>query len=142
MQAKKGDKVKVHYTLKAESGEVIESSAATVPMEFTIGEGKVIPGFENGVIGMKSGDSKTINVPTDEAYGQREEKKIFEFSKERAPQGFEPKIGQVVQMHAPDGTSFPVTVTGFTENGFQMDANHPLAGKNLVFDLTLIEIIT
>ncbi len=142
MQVKKGDKVKVHYTLKTEDGEVMESSVGAVPMEFTVGEGKVIQGFDNGVIGMKSGDSKTITVSENEAYGFRDEKKIFEYGKDRIPQGFEPQIGQIVQMHTPDGKGFPVTILGFTDKGFKMDANHPLAGKTLIFDLELVEIIT
>ena len=141
MQAKKNDKVKVHYTLKLDDGEVVESSKGVMPMELTIGSGQVIPGFENGVIGMKSGETKTIAIPSEEAYGAHEEKKIFEFSRDRIPDGFDPQVGQVIQMHSPDGKTFPVTVTGITETGFTMDANHPLAGRNLTFELELVEII-
>ena len=141
MQAKSNDKVKIHYTLKTEGGELLESSVGAEPIVFTIGEGKLIPGFERGVIGMETGETKTITVQEKDGYGPREERKVFEFSRERAPQGFEPRIGQVVQMHAPDGTTFPVTVVGLTEKGFMMDANHPLAGKTLVFDIELVEIV-
>jgi peptidylprolyl isomerase len=140
MHAKEGDKVKVHYTLKIESGEELESSKGSEPMEFTIGEGKVVSGFERGIVGMKSGESKTITVSADDGYGQREERKIFEFPKERAPQDFDPSIGQIVQLSAPDGNRFPVTVIGKTDKVLRMDANHPLAGKTLVFDVELVGI--
>ena len=141
MQAKNGNKVKVHYTLKVD-GEVVESSAGAVPLEVTLGEGRMIPGFENGIIGMALGESKTITVPAEEAYGHRNENMVFEFSRDRAPQGFEPQIGQMVRMHRPDGSSFTVTVIDVNEKGFKMDANHPLAGKELVFDLELVEIVS
>ena len=142
MEVKNGDMVKVHYTLKAETGETIESSAGSAPLEFTLGEGKMIPGFEKGVIGMRQGESKTITVPSEEAYGLREERKIFEFSREKAPTVFDPNIGQTVRMHALDGSSFMVTIVDITEKAFIMDANHPLSGKNLVFDLELVEIVS
>ncbi len=140
MKAKKEDKVKVHYTLKLGNDEVVESSVGVKPLEFTIGEGKMIPGFENGIIGMASGASKTINIPSKEAYGLHDEKKVFEFDKSRMPKDFEPQIGQTVQLHRPDGKSFAVTILDITEKGFKMDANHPLAGKDLTFDLELVEI--
>lgn len=141
MPAKNGDKVKVHYTLKDVNGEVIESSTNTIPIEFTIGEGKVIPGFEKNIIGMNSEETKTIMVPPEDAYGTRDEKKVFEFDKKSAPEDFSPQIGQSIQLHRPDGKAFVVTVTGRTEKGFMMDANHPLAGKELAFDLELVEIV-
>jgi FKBP-type peptidyl-prolyl cis-trans isomerase 2 len=139
--AKKGGTVKVHYTLKNEGGEILESSKETMPLEFIIGEGKVVPGFEKGIIGMKSGESKTITVPEEEGYGHYEEKKIFEFPKERVPNDFDPSIGQSVQLYAPDGAGFLVTVLEKTDKGFKMDANHPMAGKTLVFDVELVEVV-
>jgi len=141
LKAKKGDRVKVHYILKDKKGAIIESSDKGFPIEFTIGKGETIKGVENGVIGMELNETRTISVPMNEAFGPRDEKKVFEFSKERVPIGFNPQIGQIVKLHRPDGTSFAVTVIGKTEKGFVMDANHPLAGKDLVFDLTLVEII-
>jgi peptidylprolyl isomerase len=141
MPAKKGDKVKVHYTLKDTNGTVVESSVNSSPIEFTIGEGKVIAGFEKNVVGMKPEDTKTVTIPPEDAYGAREEKKVFEYDKKNAPENFEPQVGQSIQMHRPDGKSFVVTVLGRTDKGFQMDANHPLAGKELVFDLELVEIV-
>jgi len=141
MQAKNGDKVKVHYTLKDVTGNVVESSVNSMPIEFTIGEGRVIAGFEKNVIGMNPKDTKTVTIPPEDAYGTREEKKVFEFDKKNAPGDFEPQIGQSIQMHRPDGKSFVVTVLGRTDKGFKMDANHPLAGKELIFDLELVEIL-
>ncbi|HDH05389.1 MAG TPA: peptidylprolyl isomerase [Nitrospirae bacterium] len=141
MPAKNGDKVRVHYTLKDANGEVVESSTNTIPIEFTIGEGKVIPGFEKNIIGMNPEETKTIKVTPEDAYGPRDEKKIFEFAKKNAPGDFDPRIGQTMQMHRPDGKAFVVTVVDRTENGFMMDANHPLAGKELAFDLELVEIV-
>ena len=141
MESKKGDKVKVHYTVKESSGEIIESSDSSIPMEFIIGEGGVIPGFEKGVIGMKVNDTKMLNIPCDEAYGPRDETKTFEFARKNAPQEFDPRIGDLVQLHRPDGKAFSVTVLDKTETGFLMDANHPLAGKDLIFELKLVAII-
>ncbi len=141
MQVKKDDKVKVHYTLKLGEGEVVESSKGALPMEFTVGAGNVILGFEKAIVGMKTGETKTITIASDEAYGLHDEKKIFEYGKERIPKDLDMQVGRVIQMHAPDGSKFPVTVIGVTEKGFKMDANHPLAGKELTFDLELVEII-
>lgn len=141
MKAKNGDKVKVHYTLKLDDGEVVESSVGSLPLEFTLGEGKMMPGFENGIIGMTTGEKKTIKVPAEQAYGSRNEMMVFEFPKSRCPEGFDPQIGQQVQMFRPDGKSFVVTVIGTTEGDFTMDANHPFAGKDLTFDLELVEVL-
>ncbi len=140
MQAKHGAKVKVHYTLKINEGEVVDSSAGAPPLEFTLGDGRMIPGFEAGVIGMSAGEKKTINIPADMAYGVRNEKMVFEFPRDRCPEGFDPQLGQQIQLNRPDGKSFVATVTGVTESGYAMDANHPLAGKDLVFDLEIVEI--
>ena len=141
MEAKKGDKVKVHYTVKESNGEVIESSDKTMPLEFTIGEGAVIGGFENGVIGMKANDSKTINLKCDDAYGPRDDKKTFEYAKKNTPVDFDPRIGDMVQLHRPNGKAFSVKVLEKRNTGYLMDANHPLAGKDLIFDLKLVAII-
>lgn len=141
MQAKQGDRIRVHYTLKDANGKVIESSKESAPIEFTIGEGKVIPGFEKGITGMKQNESKTIAIPPEDAYGPRDEKKVFEFERKNAPGDFDPRVGDTVLMHRPDGKSIPVTILSITEKGFLMDANHPLAGKELTFELELVEIV-
>jgi len=140
MQAKHGDKVKVHYTLKDANGQVVETSEGFVPIEFIIGEGKVIPGFEKGVTGMSLREKKTITIPPEDAYGHRSEQMIFEFDRKNAPGDFSPRIGDTVKMHRPDGKAIQVTVLNVTEKGYLMDANHPLAGKELIFDLELMEI--
>jgi peptidylprolyl isomerase len=141
MPAKKGDKVKVHYTLRDIKGNLVESSVNSMPIEFTIGEGKVIQGFEKNILGMEPRDTKTVTILPEDAYGTRDEKKVFEFDKKNAPGDFEPQIGQSIQLHRPDGKSFVVTVLSRTDKGFMMDANHPLAGKELIFDLELVEIV-
>jgi peptidylprolyl isomerase len=91
---------------------------------------------------MAPGETKTIHIPAEEAYGPRDENKVFDFDRSRAPEGFEPEIGQMVQMYRPDGKSIIVTVVDITDEYFKMDANHPLAGKDLTFDLELVEIVT
>jgi len=142
MQAKKGDRVKVHYTLKDSTGEVVESSRDTLPIEFTIGENKVIPGFEKGITGMDLNEKKTLKIPPEDAYGHHNKDKVFEFSRKNAPGDFDPRIGSTIQMHRPDGKAVIVTVLGKTETGYIMDANHPMAGKELIFDLELLEILS
>ena len=142
MAAKDGDIVKVHYTLKDANGEIVETSIKSLPLEFTIGEGKVIPGFEKAVTGMKLNEKKSIEVPPEDAYGLHDEKKVFDYDRSKAPKDFNPQIGQTIQMHRPDGNTLPVTILGETEKGFKCDANHPLAGKKLNFDLELIEIVS
>ncbi|GAB4537915.1 MAG: peptidylprolyl isomerase [Thermodesulfovibrionia bacterium] len=141
MKAKVGDRVRVHYTLKIDD-EVFESSVGAKPIEFVIGDGEMIPGFEEGVIDMSPGETKTICILAEDAYGEHDENKVFEFDRRRAPEGFEPEIGQIVQMYRPDGKSFMVTVVDITDNYFRMDANHPLAGKDLTFDIELVEIVS
>jgi peptidylprolyl isomerase len=141
MSAKNGDKVRVHYKLKDINDEVIESTYDSEPLEFTIGDSHVIPGFNNGVIGMKVGETKRLDIPCADAYGPRNEDKIFDFDRSRAPEHFEPHIGQTVKLHRPDGRAIMATVLERTATGYKMDANHPLAGKDLTFDIELVEII-
>lgn len=141
MHAKNGDTIKVHYTLKLDNGEVVESTTRDLPAQLTLGQEHMIPGFENSIIGMKSGNSKTITIPIDEAYGMRDEKKVFELNREKIPEALEPQIGQLVRIYRPDGKAFLATVIDTSAKGYIMDTNHPLAGKNLTFDLELIEIL-
>lgn len=141
MQANNGDRVKVHYILRDADGKEVETSHDAEPMEFTIGEGRVIHGFEKGVTGMSENETKTITIPPEDAYGSYDKGKIFEFSRKNAPGDFDPQIGQPIKMHRPDGKSFVVTVLSKTSKGFMMDANHPLSGKELTFELHLVEII-
>lgn len=141
MKAAQGDRVRVHYTLRCGTEEIIESSADKMPLEFTIGDERMLNGFEQGIIGMSVGESKNICIQSSEAHGPRDEKLLFDFDKSRAPQSFEPCIGDQVQLHRPDGKTVVVTVVGKTDKGYQMDANHPLAGRDLLFDITLLEIV-
>lgn len=141
MAARQGDRVRVHYTLKDARGKVVESSRDGIPIEFVIGEGKVIRGLERSIVGMEPGSTNTVTIPPEEGYGLRDEKRVFEYSRRNAPGDFDPQIGQTIQMHRPDGKSVVVTVLSRTEKGYIMDANHPLAGKELVFDLELVEIV-
>lgn len=141
MQAMTGDKVRVHYVLKDTHGETVESTYDSGPIEFVIGEGKVIPGFEKAVAGMSPAEKKSLLMPPDDGYGKHDQTKVFEFPRQKAPGDFDPQIGQTVHMHRPDGKTVLVTVVARTENGFMMDSNHPLAGKELSFELELVEIV-
>jgi peptidylprolyl isomerase len=140
-KAKNGDKVKVHYTGKFEDGEVFDSSIEREPIEFTIGKGQVIPGFEEAVEGMDPGESKTAIIPKEKAYGPHREEMVLEVERKRLPANLEPKVGQRLQMHQPDGRTIRVTVTNVSESKVILDANHPLAGKDLTFEIKLMEIV-
>ena len=139
--AKKGDKVKVHYTGKFDDGTVFDSSEGRDPLEFTLGSGQVIPGFENGVVDMELKESKTVNVPADEAYGIHREDMVIEVKKEQIPQDIDVQLGTELGMsgEAP-GQELRVTVVGITDDMVKLDGNHPMAGKDLTFDITLEEI--
>ena len=140
-EAKKGDKVKVHYHGKLTSGETFDSSAGREPLEFEIGSGSVIKGFDDGVSGMKVGEKKTINIPVDEAYGQRSEDMLIEFPKDRFPKDMEIKEGMQLMMSNGTGQNIPVIVVEVKDDDVILDANHPLAGEDLIFDIELVEIV-
>lgn len=140
-EAKKGDKVKVHYHGKLTNGETFDSSAGREPLEFEVGSGSVIKGFDEGVSGMKVGEKKTINIPVDEAYGQRSEDMLIEFPKDRFPADMEIKEGMQLMMSNGTGQNIPVIVTEVKDDAVILDANHPLAGEDLIFDIELIEIV-
>jgi peptidylprolyl isomerase len=147
-QAKSGDKVKVHYTGRLESGEVFDSSECreddcgcqSGPLEFTIGEGDVIPGFEQAIIGMSPGDSKTVVIPVDQAYGPRMDEMVAEVPRSDIPADLVLEVGNQLEVTQQDGSAFPVLITEVTETAVTLDANHPLAGRDLTFDLRLVEI--
>jgi peptidylprolyl isomerase len=140
-QAKSGDKVKVHYTGKLKDGTVFDSSADREPLEFTIGEGQIIPGFEQAVVGMNPGDSKVATIPVDEAYGPRRDEMMINVDKGQFPDHITPEVGQKLQMQRSDGRMIMVTVTDISEENVTLDANHPLAGQDLTFDIKLVEIV-
>ncbi|HDH96842.1 MAG TPA: peptidylprolyl isomerase [Proteobacteria bacterium] len=140
-QAKEGDTVRVHYTGKLEDGTVFDSSVEREPLEFTIGEGQIIPGFEQAVIGMQPGEKKTVDVPPEKAYGPHREELVLEVERAKFPEHIDPQVGQQLQIPQPYGQAVIVTVTDVSETSVTLDANHPLAGKNLTFDIELIEIV-
>jgi len=138
---KHGDTVKVHYTGKLPDGKVFGTSMDRASVEFTIGKGKVIPGLEQAVVGMSPGESKTVVVPSDNAYGPWREERVIVVDRRRFPEGFDPQLGQRLKLRQRDGRPVPVKVTGVTEFSVRLDANHPLAGKDLIFDVELVEIV-
>ncbi|MFQ6112908.1 MAG: peptidylprolyl isomerase [bacterium] len=139
-QVKHGDTVKVHYTGKLEDGTVFDSSIDGEPMQFKIGEGQLISGFEQAVVGMKPGETKSANVPANEAYGPHREDMVIVVERKKLPAHLNPEVGQQLQS-IQGGQTIIVTVTDVSESTVTLDANHPLAGKNLFFDIHLIEIV-
>jgi peptidylprolyl isomerase len=140
-QAKNGDTVKVHYTGKLEDGTVFDTSIERDPLQFTIGEGRVIPGFEQTVVGMNPGESKTTKIPADKAYGPHRKEMVLVVDRNQFPVDLKPKVGQQLQSRQADGGAMRVTVTDVSESSVTLDANHPLAGKDLTFDVRLVEIV-
>lgn len=140
-KAKIGDKVKVHYTGKLEDGTVFDSSVEGEPLEFTIGSGEIIPGFEDEIIGMEEGEKKTFTIPSDKAYGPHREELMLKVARDEFPPDIEPFEGQNLQLRQPDGQVFYVVVIEVDEKTVTLDANHPLAGKDLTFDVELVEIL-
>ena len=139
--AKEGDKVKVHYTGKLKDGTVFDSSVErNQPLEFTLGKGEVIAGFETAVQGMQVGDSKTTDIPASNAYGASREDMIFEVPNDNIPPDLNPQVGQQLAIKQNDGSTMPVTVTEIKDESIIIDANHPLAGKDLIFEIELVEI--
>lgn len=140
-QVKSGDKIKVHYHGKLTSGETFDSSAGREPLEFEVGSGQVIPGFDIGVTGMSVGEKKTINIPFAEAYGPKNQEMIIEMPKDRFPTDMEIEVGMPLGMSDQEGHQFQVTVVEIKDAVVLLDANHPLAGQDLIFDLELVEIV-
>lgn len=140
MVVKKGDKVRVEYTGTLEDGTVFDSSEKHGhPLEFEAGTGKVIPGFDNAIIGMAEGEEKTVNIPVDEAYGPVRTELIREVPKEQLPEG-DIEVGMMIGVGLPTGQQIPATITKVTETMVTIDVNHPLAGKALTFKLKLVSI--
>ena len=139
-EAKKGDKVRVHYTGRLADGSVFDSSLEREPLEFTLGEEQVIPGFDKAVEGMAPGESKTAIIAATDAYGQHYPEMVLSVPREHLPDDFEPEIGERLELRRSDGRTFVVTVTGATAGDVTVDANHPLAGKDLTFDIELVDV--
>jgi peptidylprolyl isomerase len=136
-----GDTVKVHYTGKLENDVVFDTSNEREPLQFTIGEGRVIPGFEEAVAGMEPGESKTANIPADQAYGPYHEEMVRALDRNQLPPDIELEVGQHLESRSEEGQSFIVTVIDISGSTVTLDANHPLAGKDLSFDIELLEIV-
>lgn len=140
MQAKKGDAVQVHYTGKLEDGSVFDSSANREPLGFTLGAGQMIQGFDAAVDGMAVGDKKTVTIPADEAYGQKREDMMIEVPIEQVPADIKPEVGMQLTLQGGNGQPMPVMVTHVDEKKIVLDANHQLAGKDLIFEIELMKI--
>jgi peptidylprolyl isomerase len=139
-QAKTGDTVKVHYAGKLEDGAEFDSSVGRDPLEFTLGEGGLIPAFEQAVIGMAPGEKKTLAIPSEEAYGPHHAEMVQQVERSQMPDNLELDRGMQLQATRPGGEAVVLTVVEFTDEMVTVDANHPLAGKDLTFDIELVAI--
>ncbi len=139
--AKRGDTVRVHFTGRLEDGTVFDTSAERGPYEFTIGESRIVPGFAQAVIGMKPGESKTVEIPAKKAYGLHRKEMIAVIERSKLAAHLNPEIGQRLRIDQADGQKIPATVIRVSASSVTLDANHPLAGKNLTFDIELLEIV-
>ncbi|RYY39922.1 MAG: peptidylprolyl isomerase [Chitinophagaceae bacterium] len=140
-QVQNGDKVRVHYHGKLRSGETFDSSEGREPLEFTVGSGQVIRGFDEGVKGMQAGEKRTVEIPVADAYGEKSQEMLIEFPKNQFPADMNPEQGMQLMMNNGQGQQFPVTIAEVREESVLLDANHPLAGQELIFDLELVEIV-
>lgn len=136
---KNGDRVRVHYTGRLEGGEVFDSSRDGDPLEFTVGAGEVIPGFDEAVRGLRVGDTRTVEIEAEDAYGPHRDGLVTSISREVAQFPQEPEVGDNFLLPLADGTQHPVTVTEVTDSHVTIDGNHPLAGQKLIFDVELVD---
>lgn len=139
-EASKGDTVKVHYTGKLADGTVFDSSEGRDPLEFKLGQQQIIPGVEAAVEGMSPGESTTAEIAADEAYGPHREELVMKVERSKLPDHIDPEVGQRLEVQQQDGRATPVTVTEVADEHVILDANHPLAGEDLTFDIQLVEI--
>ncbi|RZN39389.1 MAG: peptidylprolyl isomerase [Methanosarcinales archaeon] len=140
-QVEEGDTVKVHYTGKLEDGTVFDTTANSDPMQFRIGDGKIIAWFEQSMLGMEPGESKIINIPADDAYGQHHAELVLTVGWNIFPDNAQPEVGRQFIIRQSDSQTIVAMVTNVTESSATLDANHPLAGKDLIFDIQLLEIV-
>ena len=139
-QAKTGDTVKIHYTGTLDDGTEFDSSAGREPLEFELGGGQVIPGFDSAVEGMSVGDNKSVRIDAEQAYGPRHEQLVQQVPKSSLPDDLKPEVGMALQSQSPDGQTMMLMVTSVDEENITVDANHPLAGQALTFDIELVSI--
>jgi peptidylprolyl isomerase len=138
--AKKGNTVKIHYTGTLADGSVFDSSAGHEPLKFTIGGGQVIVGFEEAVIGMQTGEAKDVSIPAEKAYGAYQDDLVIKAARDQVPPDINPQVGQRLQLGGTNGELIQVMVTEVTKDHVILDANPPLAGKDLNFHIELVEI--
>ena len=139
-QAKSGDAVKIHYKGSLDDGSVFDSSEGRDPLAFTLGGGQVIPGFDEAVTGMAVGEKKSVNIPAEKAYGQRNEEMVIEAPRDQVPPDITPEVGMQLQMGGPNGEVVVVVIVEVSDELIKLDANPPLAGKDLNFDIELVSI--
>ncbi len=139
-QVKNGDVVRVHYTGKLTTGEQFDSSINREPLEFTVGAGQMIKGFDDAMPGMSTGEKKTISILPDDAYGEKNNEAIIEFPKKNVPPDMPLEVGMQLELRDENSQPFPVTIIEIKDNVIILDGNHALAGKELVFDIELVEI--
>jgi FKBP-type peptidyl-prolyl cis-trans isomerase 2 len=140
-EVKTGDTVRIHYTGTLDDGSVFDSSRDREPLEFTVGSGQIIPGLEQAIPGMKIGEEKTVAIPCDLAYGPHDPNGRQAIPRDQVPEHIPLELGTALQMQLPDGRAMAVTVAEVTEAEVVLDANHPLAGKDLTFDVEMVEIV-
>ena len=140
-KAETGHKVRVHYTGKLADGNIFDSSENREPLEFIVGESMVIPGFEEAVLGMSIGDKKTVDLPPEKAYGEHHREMVSSVERSQLPEQLKPDVGDVLQAPQEDGKVIVVTVVDANDDAITVDANHPLAGKSLSFEIELVEIV-
>ncbi len=140
-EAKPGDTVRIHYTGKLEDGTQFDSSEGREPLQFAVGGGQVIPGFDNAVEGMAVGDKKSVTIQPEEAYGQRHEQLVQDVPRDQLPDDLTPAVGMELQAKDQSGQMMRLSVTAIDEESITVDGNHPLAGKTLNFDIELVEIV-
>lgn len=138
--AKAGDTLRIHYTGRLDDGTVFDKSEGREPLGFTLGSGEIIPGLENGVVGMEVGETRAVTIAPEEAYGARDEGKIQSVPREAIPADIPTDPGTQLNVTTQEGQTIPVVVSKTTESHVELDANHPLAGQTLTFDVTLVEI--
>lgn len=141
-QVKTGDVVRVHYTGKLVTGEIFDSSVSREPLEFTVGAGMMIKGFDAAMPGMAIGEKKTVNIPAVDAYGEKDPTAIIEFPKENVPEDMKLEPGMQLTLSNQEGQPFPVVVVEVKEEVIVLDANHFLAGQELIFDIELVEVVS
>jgi len=139
-QAKSGDTVRIHYTGTLDDGTEFDSSAGRDPLEFALGGGQVIPGFDSAVDGMAIGESKSVTIPPEQAYGDRHEPLVQQVPKNALPEDMTPEVGMQLQSQSPEGQVMNLVVTEVEDDSVTVDANHPLAGQALTFAIELVEI--